>query len=179
MDGRPILLGVTGGIATYKAADLASRLTRAGAAVDVIMTDAATRFVQPLTFQTLTRRRVHAGLWDTREAEAGHIPLAERPELVILAPATANTLARYALGLADNLLLCTLLATKAAVLAAPAMNSNMWSHPATQKNLSILRKRGVMFVGPGEGRLACGTTGPGRMAEPEEIFTRAREYLSR
>ena len=172
-----VLLGVTGGIAAYKVPDVASRLVRAGVTVDVVMTEAATRFVAPLSFASLVHRPVHTGLWERHPVEPHHIALAERPDLVVLAPATANTLAKAARGIADNLLTCVLLATRAPVLAAPAMNDGMWSHPATRANLDLLRERGMQLVGPAEGRLASGKSGTGRMSPPEEIAERALELL--
>lgn len=173
----PILLGITGGIAAYKAAELASRLTQAGAVVDVVMTESAVRFVAPLTFETLTRRPVHVGLWDEHEALPGHIALSDRPRLALVAPATGNTIAKLAHGIADNLLASTLLACRAPLLLAPAMNEAMWEHPATRENVALLRRRGARFVGPVEGWLACGRTGGGRMAEPAEILAAATEIL--
>lgn len=166
-----ILLGVTGGIAAYKAAELTSRLVRAGAEVDVILTENAARFVTPLTFESLIHRPVHTGLWQPHVKEPSHIALSERPDLVVVAPATANSLAKMAHGLADDLLSCVLLATKAPILVAPAMNDNMYAHPATQANLSLLAQRGVQTVGPESGRLASGKEGgKGRMSEPSVIL---------
>ena len=176
--GAFVLLGVSGGIAAYKAAELASRLAQSGAAVDVVMTEAATHFVTPLTFETLTRRRVYVGLWDAHEIEPGHISLADRPDLCIVAPATGNTLAKIAHGIADNLLTSTILACRAPLLLAPAMNENMWRHPATQENIRILCRRGAQLIGPRRGWLACGRSGEGRMAEAEEIFAAALKMLA-
>lgn len=170
MKDRSVILGVTGGIAAYKAADLASRLTKAGARVDVIMTEGATKFITPLTFQALTGRTPFTDMWDAYDSAPGHISLSDRAELVLIAPATANTLAKYAHGIADNLLLTTLLATKAPVWFAPAMNPNMWANPATQENAKILAGRGVRLLGPDAGRVACGATGVGRMLEPQALF---------
>jgi len=180
--GREILLCVTGGIAAYKSADLASRLVRAGAAVNVAMTEAAGRFVAPLTFQALVGRRAYTSLWQ-QEADysASHISLTELADLMIVAPATANIIAKLACGLADDLVSALALSACQAcpILMAPAMNSRMWSAPATKQNVAVLRERGVSIVGPGEGYLACGTVGPGRMAEPEEILHAATDILSR
>ncbi len=176
--GKSILLGVTGGIAVYKAADLASKLTQAGAAVDVVMTEAATRFVTPLTFEAVTGRQVYTSFWDRRFVTPDHIALADRPDLAVIAPATANTLAKYVHGVADNLLLATLLATRAPVLVAPAMNDNMWAHAATQANLALLRERGVKTVGPETGHLACGRVGTGRMSQPDAILAAISEMLT-
>jgi phosphopantothenoylcysteine decarboxylase/phosphopantothenate--cysteine ligase len=176
--GRCVLLGVTGGVAAYKAAEIASRLVKAGADVDVIMTDAAQRFVTPLTFESLTHRPVHTGLWAAREVEPNHISLAVRADLLLVAPATADTMATVALGLAGDLLACVALATRAPILLAPAMNDNMWAHPATQAHAETLAARGVRMVGPVAGRLASGREGaPGRMAEPAEIVAAAAEIL--
>lgn len=173
---RHILLGVTGGVAIYKAAALASRLTQAGVLVDVLMTPAATEFVRPLLFASLTRRRVHIDPWFT-DRKPEHIALAERPDLVIVAPATANTMAKLAAGVADNLLTSTLLACRKPVLLAPAMNTGMWEASPTRRNLELLRGDGYRFVGPDAGNLACGDRGTGRMAEPEAIFAAARAIL--
>ena len=175
---KHILLGVTGGIAAYKAADLASRLVRAGGHVDVILTENAQRFVTPLTFESLTHRTVYTSLWQSHEKHPGHVALAERTDLAVIAPATADCLAKMAHGLADDLLSTVLLALQAPVLVAPAMNRNMWAHPATQANVDVLGQRGVRFVGPEEGRLASGATGPGRMSEPETIAAAAAAILA-
>lgn len=175
-----IVLGVTGGIAAYKAADLASKLVQAGAQVDVVMTEAATRFVAPLTFQALTGRPVHVDMFRAiDQAEMAHLSLAARADLLVIAPATANTIARLAYGLADNLLCATALATRAPLLLAPAMDADMFAHPATQENLERLRRRGAVIVGPAEGRLASGRVGLGRMAEVSEIIGAIRWVLGR
>jgi phosphopantothenoylcysteine decarboxylase/phosphopantothenate--cysteine ligase len=171
--GRHVLLGVTGGIASYKACTLARRLAEAGTAVDVVLTAAAAEFVRPLTFEALTGRPVLTSLWTPGRA-LDHIALARDPDLVILAPATANLLARAAAGMADDLLTAILLAREGPVLAAPAMNDAMFAHPATRANLETLRRRGWRFVGPDVGPLAEGPSDrPGRMAEPEAIFAAA------
>ena len=168
--GRRVVLGVTGGIAAYKAADLVRRLREAGAAVRVVMTAGAERFVTPLTFQALSGEPVRRELFDAAaEAAMGHIELARWAEAVLVAPATADFMARLAAGLADDLLATLCLATEAPVLLAPAMNRAMWAHPATQANRRTLAARGVRFAGPAEGAQACGETGPGRMADPEVI----------
>jgi phosphopantothenoylcysteine decarboxylase / phosphopantothenate---cysteine ligase len=183
LQGKRILLGVSGGIAVYKAADLASKLVQAGAQVDVILTEAATAFVTPLTFEALTHRAVHtdvlamAAVEDKREI--AHILLAKAADLFIVAPATAQTLAKLALGLANDLLGATALSCPAPLLIAPAMESHMWEHPATQQNVRILRERGVSFIGPAMGRLASGAMGVGRMAEPVDIVETARFILGR
>ena len=170
--GTSILLGVTGGIACYKAAYLASRLRQLGALVDTVMTPAATQFVAPLTFQTLTGRSVYRDIQGPIELKPEHIALAERPRLTIVAPLTANTLAKLANGFADNLLTATLLACSVPLFLAPAMNSGMWQNPATQHNLALIRERpNVTIIDPKAGNLACGEIGMGRMAEPDEILS--------
>jgi phosphopantothenoylcysteine decarboxylase / phosphopantothenate---cysteine ligase len=168
--GQRILLGVTGGIAAYKAADLARRLQDAGAEVQVVMTEAAARFVTPMTFQALTGRPVRQSLWDEgAEAAMGHIELARWADRILVAPASADTIARLAAGLAGDLLGTLCLASEASVVLVPAMNRVMWAHPATQANLAVLRARGVQVLGPGEGDQACGEVGAGRMLEPLQI----------
>jgi len=168
---REILVGVTGGIAAYKTAALVSRLVQEGAGVSVVMTEAATRFVGPLTFQTLTGRPVSLNPFVAPETyRSDHVALADLAEIVVVAPATADILGKLAHGIADDLLSTLLLAVDVPVLMAPAMNVRMWNHPAVQANVTALGSRGVRFVGPGEGRLACGTSGKGRMAEPDDIF---------
>jgi phosphopantothenoylcysteine decarboxylase/phosphopantothenate--cysteine ligase len=178
--GKRILLGVTGSIAAYKAADLASKLTQAGAQVDVLLTQAALQFVTPLTFQSVTGRRAFtdADLWGG-EGHVQHIGLGKGADLLVIAPATANTLAKLAHGLADNLLAVTALAATCPVLVAPAMDGGMFAHAATQANLEILRQRGVGIVGPAEGHLASGLTGLGRMVEPLELLGQIRLALAR
>jgi phosphopantothenoylcysteine decarboxylase/phosphopantothenate--cysteine ligase len=199
LQGKRILLGVTGGVAAYKAAFLASRLTQAGACVDVVMTEAATRLVAPLTFQAVTQREVHTDLFLLppvadlpRPAEAGrgadaragaihipHIALAKAADLLLIAPATANTIAKLVHGLADNLLTSIALASPAPLLIAPAMESGMWAHAATQANIAVLVARGATLVGPAAGHLASGAAGVGRMSEPDEILEMARVVLGR
>jgi phosphopantothenoylcysteine decarboxylase/phosphopantothenate--cysteine ligase len=170
LQGKHIVLGVTGSIAAYKAADLASRLAQAGAQVDVILTPAAEKFITPLTFQSVTGRKAFtdADLWGG-QAHVLHVGLGHAADLLVIAPCTANTIARLAHGLADNLLTITALAATCPVLVAPAMDGGMLSSPATQENLSILERRGVMAAGPAEGHLASGLTGRGRMLEPLEL----------
>jgi phosphopantothenoylcysteine decarboxylase/phosphopantothenate--cysteine ligase len=169
--GKNILLGVTGSIAAYKAAELASRLAQSGAEVEVILTQSACQFVQPLTFQSVTGRRafLDADLWGS-EGHVQHIGLATNAHLLVIAPASANTLAKMACGIADNLLTLAALAARCPILLAPAMDGGMFSHPATQANLETLRQRGATIIGPAQGHLASGLTGLGRMVEPEEIF---------
>jgi phosphopantothenoylcysteine decarboxylase/phosphopantothenate--cysteine ligase len=170
-----ITVGVSGGIAAYKAAELVRALVRRSADVHVAMTEAACRFVQPLTFATLSGHRVITSLWDGCEAGQSeqngidHIAEAQWAEALVVAPATADILAKFAHGLADDFLSTMYLATEAQVFVAPAMNTNMWNHPVTQANLDLLRQRGVRVIEPGEGELACGAIGAGRMAEPEKI----------
>ncbi len=167
---RRVLLGVTGSIAAYKAAELASWLTQSGAQVDVILSDAAQHFVSPLTFQSLTGRRayVDADLWGT-EGHVLHVGLTQSAHLLVVAPATANTIAKLAHGQADNLLTIVALAAPCPLLVAPAMDAGMFEHPATQANLAVLRERGVIIAGPAEGRMASGMIGLGRMLEPAEL----------
>ena len=178
LQGREVVLGVTGGIAVYKSAEVVSRLRKLGASVHVIMTKNATEFVAPLTFETMSN---HPVVTDTfaRPAtwEVEHISLAQRAEVFVIAPATANILAKMACGIADDMLSTTVLATKAPVLVAPAMNTGMWTAEATQRNMDTLRARGVHVVGPGSGMLACGDVGAGRMSEPAEIVAAICEIL--
>ena len=169
--GQRVLLCVAGGIAAYKAAELVRRLREAGAEVQVAMTDNAQRFVGAQTFQALSGLPVRTSLWDAQaEAAMGHLELARWAGRVVVAPATANTLAKLAHGLADDLVSTLCLATEAPLLLAPAMNHRMWNHPATQANVATLRARGARMVGPNDGLLAEGESGPGRMAEPAEIL---------
>lgn len=178
LNGKRLLVGVTGGIAAYKTADLVSRLVRAGAAVDVVMTPAAVRFIAPLTFQALTHRPVQIDMFsELAGQEISHVRLGQEADLILIAPATANTLAKLAHGVADNLLTALVLAASAPVLLAPAMETHMWENAATQENMAALRRRGFFVVGPAEGRLASGGIGPGRMAEPPEIVEEARYIL--
>jgi len=175
---RRIVLGVSGGIAAYKAPDLVRRLRERGAEVQVVMTAGAQRFVTPTTFQAVAGREVRAELWDpAAEAAMGHIELARWADLILLAPATADLIARLSAGRADDLLTTLVLATEAKVALAPAMNRLMWSHPATQANIAILRHRGVEVLGPGRGEQACGETGDGRMLEPLEIVAGVERLL--
>ncbi|NLF00840.1 MAG: bifunctional phosphopantothenoylcysteine decarboxylase/phosphopantothenate--cysteine ligase CoaBC [Anaerolineales bacterium] len=181
MQGQRIVLGVTGGIAVYKIATLASHLTQVGAEVDVVMTEAATHFVAPLTFQALTGRPVYTDLWQMPTAglptHISHVGLAHAATLLVIAPATANTLAKMANGLGDNLLSTLFLATRCPVLAVPAMDVGMWQNPATQANVERLRARGVHFAGPAWGRMASGLEGEGRMIEPDEIVGHVRKVM--
>ncbi|HWY24274.1 MAG TPA: bifunctional phosphopantothenoylcysteine decarboxylase/phosphopantothenate--cysteine ligase CoaBC, partial [Nevskia sp.] len=168
--GLRILLGVTGGIAAYKAAELARQFMKAGAQVQVVMTEGAQRFITAQTFQALTGRTVRSSLWDEQaEAAMGHIELARWADAIVIAPASANFLARLAQGFADDLLSTLCLATDRPIYAAPAMNRLMWAHAATQANLATLRDCGLHVIGPGSGFQACGEVGEGRMTEPAEI----------
>lgn len=179
MEPARILIAVTGGIAAYKVPELVRALTGAGHSVRCVMTSAARRFVAPLVLQTLTGETVRSDLFDpSEEGEIDHIRLADQADLVIVAPATADVLARMAHGLADDLVTAVLLATRAPVLVAPAMNVNMWEHPATRANLETLRTRGVHVVGPEAGELACGWEGLGRMSDPAAIAAAAERALS-
>ena len=167
---RAILLCVCGGIAAYKAVELVRRLRDAGADVQVAMTENAQRFVGAQTFQAVSHHPVRTSRWDANaEAAMGHLELAGWAQQVVIAPATANTIARLAHGLADDLVSTLCLATEAPLLLAPAMNHRMWRHPATQANMALLAARGVGLIGPNDGPLAEGESGPGRMAEPAEI----------
>jgi phosphopantothenoylcysteine decarboxylase/phosphopantothenoylcysteine decarboxylase/phosphopantothenate--cysteine ligase len=178
-EAKTVVLGVTGSIAAYKAAEIVSLLRKAGHEVFVVMTKSAADFITPLTLATLSRHPVLGDLAEEKgeEWKPGHIELADRADLLLVAPATANSIARLAYGFADDALGAVALATRAPVLVAPAMNGKMWEHPATQENVSRLRTRGVAFIGPAEGMLACGYEGAGRLAEPQEIVDRASLLL--
>lgn len=179
LDGKSVLLGVTGGIAAYKSPDLVRRLRDRGAEVQVVMTSGATRFVTPMTFQAVSGRSVRDGLWDdAAEAAMGHIELARWADLVLIAPASADFLARLAAGLANDLLATVCLATAAPIAVAPAMNRVMWDSAATRDNISRLVERGVRVLGPGEGDQACGEVGTGRMLEPDQLARSAGQLLS-
>ncbi len=170
LEGRRVLLCVTGGVAAYKAVELVRRLRDAGATVQVAMTEAAQRFVGAQTFQAVSHLPVRTSLWDANaEAAMGHLELARWAQQVVVAPATANTLARLAHGFADDLVSTLCLATTAPIAVAPAMNHRMWLNPATQDNIATLRARGVQVIGPDDGPLAEGESGPGRLREPQAI----------
>ena len=172
LDNKRILLIISGGIAAYKSLDLIRQLRKAGAWVTPVMTGSAREFVTPLSLSALAEEKVYQDLFDlTDEAEMGHIELSRSADLIVVAPATANLMAKMAQGLADDLASTLLLATDTQVLVAPAMNVRMWDHPATQRNIATLRADGVSFVGPNEGEMACGEFGPGRMSEPHEIVS--------
>ena len=180
MQGKHVVLGVTGSIACYKAVDLASKLTQAGALVDVVMTEDACRFIAPLAFGSITHRPVTTSLFDPHsELSVEHVALADRADILTVAPATANTLAKMSLGLTDNALVATYAATAAPVLVAPAMDGHMYENAAIQENLSRLKARGVCVVGPDSGYLASGKVGAGRMSDPEEILGHVRAMLGR
>jgi phosphopantothenoylcysteine decarboxylase/phosphopantothenate--cysteine ligase len=179
MTGKVVLLGVTGGIAAYKAAELVRLFIKGGAEVHVLMTEAARQFVSPLTFQTLSRNPVHTSLFNLiEEQEIGHISLADRADLVVIAPATANSIGKIANGIADDLLTTTVMATRAPVLIAPAMNSNMYRNPLYRENEERLRSHGYLFVDPVKGMLACGWEGEGKLQDPSIIFQEAMCALS-
>ena len=180
LTGREIVLGVTGGIAAYKSAEIVSRLRHLGANVHVIMTRNATEFVTPLTFQTLSANQVVTDTFSAPEYwNVEHVALAKLAEVFVIAPATANILAKMANGIADDMLSTTVLATKAPILAAPAMNTGMWTSPATQQNVKTLKERGVRMIGPESGMLACGDEGAGRMSEPVAIVEAICGILAR
>jgi len=179
MTGKVIVLGVTGGIAAYKAAELVRLFVKGGAEVHVLMTASARQFVTPLTFQTLSRNPVHTDLFNCiEEQEIGHISLADRADLIVIAPATANTIGKIANGIADDLLTTTVMATKAPVLIAPAMNSNMYSNPLYQLNEDRLRAHGYLFADPVRGMLACGWEGEGKLQDPSIIYQEAISALT-
>jgi len=178
LSGRRIVVGVAGGIAAYKAAELVRALVKAGAEVRVVMTEAAQKFITPLTLQALSQHPVATDTFDlTQEATIGHIQLADAAELLVIAPATADVIARLAHGMANDLLTTVALACRAPLLLAPAMNVNMWRHPATQANLRVLVERGAHTVGPDAGELACGWVGEGRMIEAADIAAACAELL--
>ena len=179
MKDKTIVLGVTGSIAAYKAADLTSMLVKEGARVRVVMTEAATRIIAPITLQTLSRNPVSVDIWAEENGwQPGHIELADSADLFAVVPATANTIACMAHGQAPNLLCNIYLATRARVLIAPAMNCNMLDHPATRENLKILESRGAKILETQEGLLACGYEGKGKLAPVEEVFMAMKEILS-
>jgi len=178
MLSKKIVLGVTGGIAVYKAAELASKLTQDGAMVEVVMTEAATKFVSPLTFKTLTHIKVITDMFTSPiEYDETHVSIAEATDAVVIAPATANTIAKLAAGMADNMLTGVVLATRAPVIIAPAMHTNIWENPVTQENINKLKSRGFIIVAPGYGRLASGKTGRGRLADVEVILGTIKQVL--
>ena len=180
LKNKTIVLGVTGSIAAYKAAEIASKLTQEGAEVRVVMTESATRFISPLTLRTITGRSAVTSMWElSSEFSIEHVSLAEAADVVLIAPATANIIAHLAAGLTDDMLSCTVLAAKAPVILAPAMNVNMFENPVTQENMAKLKERGFIFVGPECGRLASGKVGTGRLADVGDILGAVREVLGR
>ena len=175
---KRVLLGISGSIAAYKAVDLASKLTQAGAVVDVLMTYSATHFITPLTFRSITHRSVLVDLFDINSPQAiEHVALAKSADVLVAAPATAHLIAKLALGLADDPISVIALATSAPLVLAPAMDANMWQHPAVQRNVQTLTQRGAVIVGPGQGRLASGLVGWGRVAETPELMGRIAQTL--
>jgi len=175
-----IVLGVTGSIAAFRAADLASAMVKENWEVHAVLTADGARFLPALSLAALTHRPVHTSLWE--EGEGGrmsHLDLAQTADVVVVAPASADFLARSAHGLAGDVLGAVLLATRAPLVFAPAMNTNMWTHPATRENVKVLSSRGVMWAGPAEGRLACGAEGPGRLAPTEEILKQVKAALKK
>jgi len=180
IEGKNIVLGVTGSIAAYKAAELASKLTQQSAVINVILSNSALEFISPLTFQSVTGRKAYtdSDLWGG-EGHVVHVQIGHSTNLLLIAPASANTIAKLAHGIADNLLTVTALAAKCPIVIAPAMDAGMYNHPATQENIKILKGRGVHFIGPEEGHLASGLIGPGRMTEPSDIISEIRWLLSR
>lgn len=178
LSGREVLVGVSGGIAAFKACSLVSALVQKGAGVTVVMTSAATRFVGPLTFESLTARRVLLDLWSAEhDRESQHIRVTERADLFIIAPATANLIGKMAAGIADDALTTMVLAAASPLLLAPAMNERMWNHPIVQANVRRMREIGIRMVEPESGWLACRTVGEGRMASPERILNEAMAML--
>jgi phosphopantothenoylcysteine decarboxylase / phosphopantothenate---cysteine ligase len=178
MEKKKVLLAVSGGIAAYKAATVASKLYQSGYEVKVVLTESAQKFITPLTFQTLTRQAVYTDTFEEKEPSVvSHIDIADWADLVLIAPATANVIGKLANGIADDMLTTTLMATKADVLIAPAMNVNMFNHPAVKKNMETLASFGWRFIEPNEGLLACGWIGKGRLAEPEELINAVHMYF--
>ncbi len=179
LKNKTIVLGVTGGIAAYKSAEIVRSCVQAGADVHVMMTRAAKEFITPLTLQTLSGHPVHSELFDlTQEQEIGHISLADRADLIVIAPASADILAKTAHGICDDLITTVLCATRAPVLFAPAMNVHMWENPITQENVKKLQKHGYRFLEPAIGDLACGYTGKGRLPDPEKILEAISKMVS-
>jgi phosphopantothenoylcysteine decarboxylase/phosphopantothenate--cysteine ligase len=184
LDNRHILLGVTGGVAAYKAVDLAGKLTSAGAEVKTVMTEAACRFVGPKSFEAVTQSPVFTTMWSApEEFKVGHIALVDWADVVVVAPATANIIGKIANGICDDLIstilcACWPLTQSGKTWLAPAMNNNMWANPAVQSNIETIKQRGFQLIGPVEGRLACGTHGLGRMSEPQDIMDAIEEIAS-
>ncbi|MBI3321048.1 MAG: hypothetical protein HYZ91_02125 [Candidatus Omnitrophica bacterium] len=172
-----VVLGITGSIGAYRAADVVRQLKDAGFAVTCVLTPRATKFIAPLTLQTLSERRAYTDLFDEESTQVIHTTLADRAKLVLVAPATANIIGKYANGLADDVLSCLLLATRAKIVFAPAMNVHMWQHPSVQRNVTTLKRLGVRFIGPDVGKLACGYEAIGHLAEPEEIVATVKQLV--
>jgi phosphopantothenoylcysteine decarboxylase/phosphopantothenate--cysteine ligase len=172
-----VVLGITGSIGAYKSADVVRQLKDAGYAVTCVLTQRAMKFISPLTLQALSERKAYTDLFDLETPQIVHTSLADHARLVIVAPATANIIGKLANGLADDLLSCILLATRAKLLVAPAMNVHMWQHPSVQRNVTVLKRLGVRFVGPDVGKLACGYEAIGHLAEPEEILRAAKQLV--
>lgn len=180
LTNKTVILGITGGIAAYKAADVASKLTQAGARVEVIMTDSATKFIAPLTLRNLTGRPVVTDMWDlSSEFSVEHVALADAADVVVIAPATANLIAKLAAGIADDMLTCTVLATKAPVIVSPSMHDNMYLNSITQENLAKLKARGFTIIEPAYGRLASGKIGTGRLPDTETIIGTIKQVLGK
>ena len=174
-----VLLGVSGGIAAYKAVDLAGKLTAGGATVKTVMTENACRLVAPKSFEAVTASAVYTSLWEDAENQISHISLVDWADIVVVAPATANIIGKIANGICDDLLSTTLCVCWAGpTLLAPAMNSNMWANPAVQRNIKTVKTMGLKLIGPETGRLACGTEGPGRMSQPEDILAAVEKMAS-
>ena len=176
MSKKCLVLGITGGIATYKAADLCSKLTQQSYDVHVIMTESAQELITPRTFLTLSKNPVVTSLWDEPDWQPGHVALAERAELLVIAPCTANFIGKFAHGIADDALTTYALTHDGKVLLAPAMNPKMWKNAAVQANIEILKERGVELIGPAPGHVACGDDGVGRMAEPADILDKINSF---
>ena len=175
MNAPEVVLGITGSIGAYKAGDLVRQLRDAGYAVSCVLTQRATKFIAPTTLQALSERKAYTDMFDPETPQILHTAFADRARLVIVAPATANIIGKFANGLADDLLSCILLATRAKLLFAPAMNVHMWQHPSVQRNVQLLKRLGVRFVGPDVGKLACGYEALGHLAEPEDIVQMAKQ----
>ena len=172
-----VVLGITGSIGAYKACDIVRLLKDAGYAVTCVLTHRATKFIEPLALQALSERKVHTDLFELDTPYILHTALADHAKLILVAPATANIIGKYANGIADDLLSCILLATRAKVLFAPAMNVHMWQHPSVQRNVTTVKRLGVRFVGPDVGKLACGYEAIGHLAEPEDVLQAARQLV--
>ncbi len=180
LENCEILLGVTGGIAAYKSASLCSQLVKHSAKVTVVMTESARKFIQPLTFSALSGRRVYSDMWSAMDVyDARHINLVDKVDLIVVAPATANIIAKMSCGICDDLLSTVLCSANCNILLAPAMNPRMWNNPATQRNVDELTRMGYYMVGPDQGRMACGDEGVGRMSEPDIIFERISEMIKK